>query len=150
MPQFMYALQFTGLAGPAGDDETVMHAKTSARGDYHTAIHDGGVDTTFVDAKGGHATFESEVRLTGDETFTESGTISFGPRHRLRFSTVGSGTLSPSAEEGVMAGAIIWQIDEGEGQFAGASGYVTSNFTVNAAGDVTDNQIGVIFVPAAS
>jgi len=147
MPQLIYALQFTGSAGPAGDDETVMHAKTTARGDYHTVIHDGGVDGTFVDGKGGHAAFESEVRLTGDDTFTESGTISFGPRHRLRFSTVGHGTLGPSAEEGLMAGAIIWKIDEGEGQFAGASGNITSNFTVNGAGEVKDNQIGVIFVP---
>jgi hypothetical protein len=46
-----------------------------------------------------------------------------------------------------MAGAIIWRIDEGQGPLAAATGYITSNFTVNALGEVVDNQVGVIFVP---
>lgn len=147
MRQLLYALQFTGSAGPAGDDQTVMHAKTTSVGGFSTVIDDSGVDGRVQAAKGGNATFESEVRLTGDGSFTESGTIDFGGPHRLRFSTVGHGTLGPSAEEGVMAGAIIWQIDDGEGQLAGATGYVTSNFTVGSGGEVVDNQVGVIFVP---
>ena len=40
----------------------------------------------------------------------------------------------------------MWRVDGGEGQFAGASGYITSNFTLSDTGDVTDNQFGVIFV----
>jgi hypothetical protein len=31
-------------------------------------------------------------------------------------------------------------------QFAGATGYITSNFTLSDAADVTDHQFGVIFV----
>ena len=147
MPQVLYALQFTGSAGPTGDDQTVMHAKTTSVGGFSTVIDDSGVDGRVERAKGGSAAFESEVRLTGDGSFTESGTIHFGGAHRLRFSTVGRGTLGPSAEEGVMAGAITWQIDGGEGQFAGATGYITSNFTVGSGGEVVDNQVGVIFVP---
>jgi hypothetical protein len=34
----------------------------------------------------------------------------------------------------------------GEGQFGGASGYITSNFTMDESGHVTDNQLGVIYV----
>ncbi len=146
MPQVLYSLQFTGSAGPTGDDRTDLHARTTSHGFIHTAIGDG-VEGSIAGAKADGATFESEVRLTGDGTFTESGTIHFGGPHRLRFSTVGHGTLGPSAEAGVMAGAIIGKVDSGEGQFAGASGYITSNFTVGGNGEVADNQIGVIFVP---
>ena len=41
----------------------------------------------------------------------------------------------------------MWQVDSGEGQFAGASGLITSNFTVGEAGEVVDHHVGLIFVP---
>jgi hypothetical protein len=41
---------------------------------------------------------------------------------------------------------VIWRVEGGEGQFAGASGLITSNFTIDEAGEVTDNHFGVIFV----
>ena len=44
MRQILYALQFAGMAGPAGDDQTVMHAKTTSVGGVHTVIDDSGVD----------------------------------------------------------------------------------------------------------
>ncbi len=40
----------------------------------------------------------------------------------------------------------MWKVDEGEGQFAGASGLITSNFFVSETEDVTDHHFGVIFV----
>jgi hypothetical protein len=40
----------------------------------------------------------------------------------------------------------MWRVESGEGQFAGASGLVTSNFTLSATGEVTDNHFGLIFV----
>jgi hypothetical protein len=40
----------------------------------------------------------------------------------------------------------MWRIDSGQGQFEGASGLITSNFTVGDDGEVTDNHFGVIFV----
>jgi hypothetical protein len=40
----------------------------------------------------------------------------------------------------------MWHVDGGEGQFAGANGIITSNFTLSATGEVTDNHFGVIFV----
>jgi len=39
---------------------------------------------------------------------------------------------------------IIWRIQNGQGQFEGATGLVTSNFTVGSKGEVTDNHFGVI------
>jgi hypothetical protein len=40
---------------------------------------------------------------------------------------------------------VIWKIESGEGQFANASGFIDSNFTVDAEGNVTDNHLAVIF-----
>jgi len=59
---------------------------------------------------------------------------------------VGEGYLGPSAEPKLSHGSVIWRIEEGEGQFAGASGLITSNFLVSDAGAVTDNHFGVIFL----
>jgi hypothetical protein len=41
---------------------------------------------------------------------------------------------------------LIWRVDGGEGQFASASGYIISNFTLSKVGTVTDSQFGMIFV----
>jgi hypothetical protein len=66
---------------------------------------------------------------------------------RLFFSTVGQGSLGPSAAPGLKQGAVTWQIDRGEGQLAGASGLITSNFFVSATGEVTDHHFVVLWVP---
>ena len=39
----------------------------------------------------------------------------------------------------------MWQVEGGEGQFDGAQGLITSNFTISDAGEVTDHHMGVIF-----
>jgi len=67
--------------------------------------------------------------------------------HRLFFRTVGQGSLGPSATPGLKQGAVTWKIDHGEGQLAGASGLITSNFCVSATGEVTDHHCGVLWVP---
>jgi hypothetical protein len=41
----------------------------------------------------------------------------------------------------------MWRVDSGEGQFAGASGPITSNFTLSGTGEVIDNHFALIFVP---
>jgi len=41
----------------------------------------------------------------------------------------------------------MWQVDSGEGQFAGASGLITSNFSVSDTGDVVDHHFGLLFRP---
>jgi len=91
--------------------------------------------------------FESEVRFTGQNVFTETGAISFGEdNHSLRFSSVGQGHMGPSADPTFSAGTVTWKVEGGEGQFDGASGYITSNFIVREDGEVTDYQFGVIFL----
>jgi len=148
MRQIAYNLQFKGHAAPAGGSSTILKAKTAAASCTTTTIVSAeGVSSTLQPAAGGNASFESEVTITGETAFLESGTITFGEaRNRLRFNTVGQGYLGPSADPKLKHGSVMWRVDGGEGQFAGASGLITSNFVINEAGEVTDNHFGVIFV----
>jgi hypothetical protein len=88
------------------------------------------------------------VTFTGETSFQEVGAISFGDGNTLRFSTVGSGYLAPSATPGHKQGAVMWRVNGGEGQFAGASGLITSNFFVDDQLRVVDHQFGVLLLPS--
>jgi len=146
MKHVIYSMQFKGGAVPGG--EGVLKSATSATScSIQSVVGADGVVGTFHPVEGSLAWLESEVRLTGKHSFTESGTISFGEdNHALRFSTVGEGHMGPTADEKYSAGAVTWKVDGGEGQFEGASGYITSNFIITEDGEVTDYQFGVIFL----
>ncbi len=148
MGQITYTMQFKGQAAPVSGSANVLKATTTAAScTINTVVGSEGVNGIMQPAAGGKALFESEVTLTGGTGFQESGTISFGEGgHRLRFSTIGEGYLSSSADPKLQHGSVMWRIDSGEGQFEGASGLITSNFTVSDTGEVTDNHFGVIFV----
>jgi hypothetical protein len=91
------------------------------------------------------ASFESDVTFASATSFQESGTIRFPGGHVLNFSAVGQGIIGASATSGTQSGSVIWKIDSGEGQFAKATGFITSNFTVDGEGNVIDNHLAVIF-----
>jgi len=147
MRHIVYSMQFKGKAVP-GHESGVLKATTSATScTLKTVIGPDGIEGSFHPAEGGMAFFESEVRIAGQHAFTETGTITFGEDDdSLTFSTVGQGTLGPSADPKYSAGAVTWKIESGEGRFAGASGYITSNFVLSQDGEVTDHQVGVIFL----
>ena len=54
--------------------------------------------------------------------------------------------LGGSPDPHLRHGTLMWQVTGGEGQFEHAEGRISSNLLVSDTGDVTDNQIGVIFV----
>jgi hypothetical protein len=146
MKQIFYAMQFKGQAGP-GDKEKTMVAKTTSDSCRITSVvQDAGLQATLEAVAGDRASFESEVTITGETSFVESGSIHFGHRHSLRFSTVGSGYLGTSADPRLKHGTVNWRVDGGDGQFEGATGLITSNFTVGANGEVVDNHFGLIFL----
>lgn len=147
MRQLTYAMRFTGQATPANDAGTVLKASTTSPSTTITStVGDGGLTGSIEAAQGGNAHFASQVEFTSQSAFTESGSITFGEGNRLEFSTVGEGYLGPSADGSLQHGTVMWRVDGGEGQFAGASGLITSNFFVDGNGAVTDHQFGVIFV----
>ena len=149
MKQIVYSMRFSGQVVPSEGSSTVLKAATEARSCTITSrAGPDGVSGSIEPAAGGTATFVSEVMFNGDAAFQERGSITFGENgHRLHFSTVGQGYLGASADPTLKHGTVMWQVDSGEGQLEGASGLITSNFTVGEAGEVVDHHFGLIFVP---
>jgi hypothetical protein len=146
MKQIIFALQFRGSASPLASGN--LQAKTTARGQVlRTALESAGVTPSVEELGGATASFESEVQMIGDEAFKEWGSITYGSAGRVRFTTVGQGLMGASGIEGLQRGAVIWEVTGGDGAFSGARGLITSNFSVDAAGSVIDNQFAQLFVP---
>jgi hypothetical protein len=146
--EVIYAMRFIGQAVPVGDVGNVLKAAASAPSSTLTsAVGADGLTGTLAAAAGEAATFESEVTFTGETSFLETGTIGFGDGNQLRFSTIGSGYLAPSADPTRKQGTVMWRIEEGTGQFTGASGLITSNFFVDAGLGVVDHHFGVLLLP---
>src|SRR5262245_8062036 len=89
---------------------------------------------------------ESEMIFADATTFRGQGTVVFGPDSQLRFRTLGTGRVTPSASPGLHHGTVTWELDGASGRLSGASGRITSHFTVDAEGDVADEQLGLIFL----
>jgi hypothetical protein len=129
MAEIVFSMELRGSAAPVEGRENVFHAQTSGTGPGGQSV-----------------AFESEVVL-GDEGFVESGTINYAGRGGLTFDTVGIGHMRPSAVTGLTHGSIIWNIVSGDGEFEGATGLVTSNFTLSEQGQVVDNHYVRAFTP---
>ncbi len=151
MHQLLYCMRFKGRATAQSEQPSTLVVDTA--GDsctITTAIDQAGMRCALQPITGGHAYFHSRAVMTGPDAFREEGFISFGDEiHTLRFASVGDGHLAAERPGSALRnGAVTWRVEGGEGQFAGARGLITSNFTVNGE-DVTDYQIGVISLPDA-
>ena len=147
MEPIVLFLRYDGSPTPIAHAPGVLTVSLTATScTVTTRIGEKTVDSEFRAIDGGTAKAETVLTLTGDGVFIESGTIRFGDGTTwLKFNTVGQGFLGPSAVKDVSAGCAVWRIVEGGGQFAGATGHVTGNFTVDAKGVAHDNQVAVIF-----
>ena len=151
MRRILYTMHFISRSSRTADQAGVLRTNGSATGCVvSTVVLPSGLRTELKPAMGDLAFFESEMRLTGPEEFEENGEIAFGDDngHVLRFSTLGKGHVALGLEPGMMAGAASWKVEGGEGQFSQARGIITSNFTINDAGERSDFHCGLIFVPA--
>jgi hypothetical protein len=158
MRQMTYTLQLQGKWSPLGTSPNVMKATLVATGGNLTAAHPDGLATALEPGQGEQVTCESDVTFlggfevpegtsAGEAGFKETGFIALGGgEHHLRFSTIGQGYIGPSADPHVRQGAVIYQVESGEGQFRGAQGLLTSTFLVSENGDLTSYQTGVIFI----
>lgn len=147
MNKLIYAMRFEGGAEPQDDMGEVLSVSTLAPSSRVTSmVSNAGVAGSREPLEGGAAMFTSTVTATGEGTFEESGRVTFGREHGFTFETVGAGHLGEVADSDLKHGAVIWEIISGTGQFEGATGLITSNFTVGAQGKVIDEQTGVIFL----
>jgi hypothetical protein len=148
MQQLVYTMHFRGAASPSQGSADGLRVKASAASSSITTIvNKGGLTGGFDPSAGINAQFESEVVLVTPTTFTESGMISFGDAgHKLRFVSIGQGWMGPSPDPTLKQGSVVWAVDGGEGQLTGASGLITSNFTVSEKGEVNDYHMGVIYL----
>lgn len=146
----IFSMQFKGTLESLDNVVGVFKATTSSVSSPSAmAITEAGVEAKDAMIDGEKAEFMSVVTVIGDGTFVESGTISYGSGDSsLTFNTIGNGVMGPSANKSINAGSILWQITGGTGQFAGATGYITSNFMVNDKNEVTDNHLVVVFPKA--
>jgi len=92
------------------------------------------------------AQLESELLFADESTFREQGTLSFGPGSEFEFKTLGTGHLTPSVDPDVRVGTVTWELDVGRGRFERATGRITSNFTVDAGGEIEDSHVGLVFL----
>src|SRR5262245_770428 len=140
---------FKGRAGPVPGSENRLQANTAAIGQtLRTALKPDGVQAGIESAGGETASFESQVEMTGDGGFLESGTIRYGTAGSVRFHTLGRGVLGPSPLPGIQRGAVIWEVTAGDGRFQGAQGLITSNFVVGADGAVVDDHFVRLYLPS--
>jgi hypothetical protein len=92
------------------------------------------------------ALLERRLTFLSDTSFEDAGSISFGNGNAVRFRSVGLGTLGPSPTQGLRHGTATWAVDGGAGAFAGATGRIVSNFLISAEGELTDHELGVLFL----
>jgi hypothetical protein len=92
------------------------------------------------------ARFKTLVYAQGGR-FYEAGRVEFpGTDHFLIVDTPEPG-ISQEAADGSSRGSVIWRILSGGGDFQGAQGLVTGNFTSAAEGTFTDHHLYRIVLP---
>jgi hypothetical protein len=144
----VYALRFLGHVTPTGEVDGVLHTATTAlSAALRAVVDDEGLQVSREVLPGGVASCVSEVVFTGDTTFLEIGEIHFAEAHQFCFATVGSGYLGPSADPGLQQGAVIWRVEEGKGQFAGASGMIGATILLHDDGQLVVHHLGLLFLP---
>ena len=147
MREIVFALEFRGTAGPADGSSTRRHAKSSAPSQaLRTVLGADGISARVEPLAGERAVLESRVERFGDGSFVEDGTITYGRAGAVTFETVGRGAVGPSPIPGWTHGTVMWTVTGGDGVFAGAQGLITSNFAVNAQGEVVDHHVARLYL----
>jgi hypothetical protein len=140
-------MRFVGRAAPVGDAGGAWRIALAAPSKLLHVVDFDDSQCPFTPLREVEVTVDLEVIFTAEQTFLAFGVLRMGDRHRLRLATLGSGYLGPSADIEARQGAVIWRVERGEGQFAGASGLIASTFMVNEALGVIDHQVGVLVLP---
>jgi hypothetical protein len=140
-----YALEFRGEL--VLDGSALLKRASAPPCTHVTRLVDDGIESGFAyDDCGEEAFLEATLVPNGDGAFSETTTVDFGHGHVLHLRTIDDGRLADSADENLRHGTAVLEVVGGLGQFAGASGRITSNFVLSDTGDLTDNQLGLVFL----
>ncbi|HZT45503.1 MAG TPA: hypothetical protein VFA24_04920 [Gaiellaceae bacterium] len=145
MHHLAFSMEFRGHSTPLSPGVLTTRA-TAPSGGLLTRIDGRGVHGEFQAVDGGEALIERRLTFVDDTAFEEVGTMSFGRGNSLRWRSVGLGMLAPSADAGLRHGTVASVVDGGAGAFAHASGRIVSNFLLAESGEITDRELGVVFV----
>lgn len=110
---------------------------------HMTEVAPGVLDAELV-ARG--ARVATRLVFVDETSFHEEGTVDLGGGNALRFRSIGNGTLEQAADGSVRQGASVLEVDGGDGRYAGARGRITSNFVLSPDGEITDEQVAVLFI----
>jgi hypothetical protein len=144
-----FSMQFRGHATWLRPGVIVARA-TAPSSALVTEIGAFGVHGQVEARDGAEAHLECRLTFADDRRYAEVGTISFGNGNALRFRSRADGTLGTSPDPHLRQGATVWEIDGGSGTLAGASGLIVSNFLLSDTGDLTDHQLGLVFLDDAA
>jgi hypothetical protein len=141
---------FKGRTSAAASDGMLLRTTGSAPSCVvNTVLRPASTQTGLQVSADSLAFLESELRITGPDSFEQNGTITIGDdcEHVLRFSTLGHGQFTRGAEPGTMSGTASCTVEGGGGQFAAARGVITSTFTLSNSGELSELHCGLIFLP---
>ena len=144
MRTLVFALEFRGTGRAVPGKEGAREARTTAPVDRLVVFTGGDWLRPHIEAE--PAVLEARVQRSPEGTFVEEGTITYGTAGTITFETVGRGWVEPGPEPTTTVGTVMWKVVDGKGAFAGATGLITSNFTVDGAGDVVDQHVVRMFV----
>jgi hypothetical protein len=148
MREIVFALEFRGRGEAVPGEPGKRRARSTAPSQTLSAVLSPvGVRAGVAAVAGESAALQSRVERFADGSFVEDGTITYGSAGRITFETLGRGWVGPAPLDGWVVGGIVWKITGGDGVFAGAQGLITSNFTVNAGGEVIDDQVVRLYLP---
>jgi hypothetical protein len=91
------------------------------------------------------ALFEARLAFYDKASFEEEGTIAFSRANTVRLD--GRGQLDASPDRHLRHGSVMSRVVGGQGTFDGARGLITSNFLLSDTGELTENQLGVMWTP---
>lgn len=143
MRPIVYSLQFRGNATALTEGRVRLRLRAPSAA-LVTTIDATGIRGSFGDAAGEEATLEAKL-TTGSQRSRDGGWIGFGHGNSIRFRDTAV-RLGRCPDPHLEHGAVIRQVEGGEGQFAGAEGLITTNFFISDTGDVTENHLGLVFV----
>jgi hypothetical protein len=146
MRHVAFSMQFRGQSTRLAPGVLTARA-TAPSSALVTQVDLDGVHGRLEVTEGEEAHLECRLTFLDDSRFEEVGTIGFGNGNALRFRTSVVGTLAASAEPGLRHGTAAWEVDGGAGRLEGVTGRIVSNFLLSETGELTDNQLGVLFLP---